>query len=1444
MEWLFRKAEEFLQRHRWIRRWRKVLAVLMVMVVFMSTYAMVLPAITLETGESTEIGLFADTPADESTLTDSTPEAGAEGTVLTAETVTPAEAAPAEPAPAEPAPAETTPAEIIPAEETPAETVPAETIPADDVTPAPSAEDFSTVPEEAENPDNDEPISENSSVEQPAAEEPSDEAVKSLVTGGADYTVTMTFTADAKIPDGAVLSAKEILPTAYNYEGYFNKATEALNLSEEQKSNTYARFFDIRILIGAEEVTPEAPVQVEITYNTPQENSANAEMNAVHFGNEGPEVIAAEATQADEMTGEVNAVGFEAGSFSVYGVVYTVDFHYEVNGQVYEFGMPGGGFLSFYGIIESLGVANSDADSRSGGENPEMKDSDAAISEETRKFTANVASVEFSSPELVWVGKVNEETTVGALKEANGLEVISSADLTEEQIEEINGSTVEAGDWALISMQPFESEETLTVTMKDGEVFTVRVTDEQISTRVITADGQDYVITLTYRPEAGIPAGATLEAAEIVEGSSKWMEYYDQAAEAVGEESLAFARFFDIKIISHGEEIEPKAPVETKIEYDSCIPLHPDSKMKAVHFASNGVEVLDVNLDDEEFVSEVTFEQGSFSVTGTVVSELAEGQYLIYGYDVTYNGRHYTDKSYTNNPDWAYRNVTQFDKSYYSLQYNNGLSAVQLDANGTAYGRAYYTGSNNTRVLWTVTKSGDGYLISNNNRYLRDNNGTLAVTNNAGQATVWTYQNGQLTDGTRYLVYNRSTGRFELTTAQPVGSNIYFAWNNPNTTNNVTIHYMLDNGDGTYTQSSEITLPLQNNSINRGAQYDLRQGIPSGMQYQKTYVTDMDNEGQFSGSGTEIHYFLQTNYGLSDANINNTSYRGWLYRETTSADFDYGVNGWPSNGGIAVTTVSAYRSFGDERDIYVTYRKPPEAASPTDPGAIDAEAPKINKDKIDNEDGTYDIDLSVTGSANSSQVTTKANVAVILDLSYSMLGQDTDVSGQSRLDACKAAIRSLASQLFELNEDAPGTIEAAYIGFAQRVLNEREINTTYADFDSFMAAVNKSTTAAGTNWDAALEAVNNIQWSDGDPVYVIFVTDGQPNSYSNATSPSNGNNSYWDSGNYNVGNSASNAGNAAVTAAGAQVTALKNAGATVYGIGAFINSATDKYFVDQINIDSDKHFKSNDTAALNENITKIVSEISSSVGYQNVTATDGLTGMTQTALVNGNAGNFTYTVAKYTEATEKLAQLPDGAALGATKDEAGNITSYTRNTGTDSADYPYIKTVKTVVSGSEAAVTKNNDGTLTIRFPDSTSDTVRQASYADGSKTVTWDFGENYQLRDGYTYTVSFTVWPNQASYDLLAALRNGLLEWGNDFTYTDESGAQQTITFADYSAQIVCRIREQSDLLQGVLGDPDFAAFRRPGGKHNRSGDRCRHNVHRQWERHVHQDGEDPGNT
>jgi len=228
----------------------------------------------------------------------------------------------------------------------------------------------------------------------------------------------------------------------------------------------------------------------------------------------------------EDMKETADTLSFDAGSFSVYAIVYTVDFHYEINGKIYEFSIPGGGFVSLEHVVEVLGIATADENAENGAENAEndaengndfvgevpgvdvsgengtayeeaIQLNEVEVSEATKKFVADVESVEFSSPELVWVGKVDEAATVGGLKEANGLEVEYSAELTEEQIAEINAQTVEAGDWALIGVQPFTSEESLTVTMKNGDQFVVKVTDAAHTIADGLTSNNNYVIYTT-----------------------------------------------------------------------------------------------------------------------------------------------------------------------------------------------------------------------------------------------------------------------------------------------------------------------------------------------------------------------------------------------------------------------------------------------------------------------------------------------------------------------------------------------------------------------------------------------------------------------------------------------------------------------------------------------------------------------------------------------------------------------------------------------------------------------------------------------------------------------------------------------------------------------------------------------------------------------------------
>ena len=65
-----------------------------------------------------------------------------------------------------------------------------------------------------------------------------------------------------------------------------------MGLAEEETLPYFAaRFFDIKIMVGDEEFTPETGVFVEISYEEPLAERANAEVSAVHFANETSELL-------------------------------------------------------------------------------------------------------------------------------------------------------------------------------------------------------------------------------------------------------------------------------------------------------------------------------------------------------------------------------------------------------------------------------------------------------------------------------------------------------------------------------------------------------------------------------------------------------------------------------------------------------------------------------------------------------------------------------------------------------------------------------------------------------------------------------------------------------------------------------------------------------------------------------------------------------------------------------------------------------------------------------------------------------------------------------------------------------------------------------------------------------------------------------------------------
>ena len=296
---------------------------------------------------------------------------------------------------------------------------------------------------------------------------------------GRTYEVTVDFDKDAGIPEGAQLKVSEVTEDNSKYDDYVEQATDAIDSRAEALN--YIKLLNIEIVDeNGDKVDLEAPVDVTIKLLDKEQNEEE-QTQVVHFegANEMPVVL--------DSSAEADTVSFSADGFSVYAIVYTVDFEYSVNGKMYQFSLPGGGFVSFTDLVEVLGIIGDTNSEENGDENgavitengeenginegaeedgidsdtnTALTLGDVEVSEATRKFVANVANVEFSSPELVDVSKVENETTVGQIKESRGLEVEYSA---------------------------------LTVTMKTGEVFQITVTDDQENPYGL--DGKAFAIT-------------------------------------------------------------------------------------------------------------------------------------------------------------------------------------------------------------------------------------------------------------------------------------------------------------------------------------------------------------------------------------------------------------------------------------------------------------------------------------------------------------------------------------------------------------------------------------------------------------------------------------------------------------------------------------------------------------------------------------------------------------------------------------------------------------------------------------------------------------------------------------------------------------------------------------------------------------------------------------
>ena len=429
------------------------------------------------------------------------------------------------------------------------------------------------------------------------------------------------------------------------------------------------------------------------------------------------------------------------------------------------------------------------------------------------------------------------------------------------------------------------------------------------------------------------------------------------------------------------------------------------------------------------------------------------------------------------------------------------------------------------------------------------------------------------------------------------------------------------------------------------------------------------------------------------------------------------------------------------------------------------EAPAHEKTLTNNGDGTYTLSLSVTGAATSTTESNDINVLVIFDTSSSM-GNSVDGGGTRRSNAI-AATEGIATNLLGKNSTAnPDAVQMALITFNSTATVSQGWTTSLSSFDS---SLENSSTAYGTNWEAALSAAYSLA-NDGDPTYVIFVTDGQPTMSMGSTTISTQNSATYArlASTYARALVTGTAGSVTgPTSNGGQSTSLAGKGyRALYGIYAY---GTEVDYLDDV-VDFangnawsagtgtrvvSNYYRASSTTALQNALTSILTSITTATSFQGVTITDGLTGMTQSTTVDGKASDFTYTITS----------------------ASGEKTVVTLN------DDGTIATIDGSATSSSKTLTDSVGNTLTLKVGDA----FPGASNTEG--TVTWDTStlptKNAAgtstpgaLLGGYTYTVSFVVWPSQDAYDLVAQLENGTVSFDD---LSADQQAQIVVTDTGY---------------------------------------------------------------
>ena len=936
----------------------------------------------------------------------------------------------------------------------------------------------------------------------------------------------------------------------------------------------------------------------------------------------------------------------------------------------------------------------------------------------------------------------------------------------------------EKGEMEIIDAET--SEDGILTFLADGFSVYGIVGTETLEAKYIADNGDTYIIKVTYGPEAGIPKDATLKTVEILPEDEAYNDYSSNSATAVfcEVEELSHIRVFDISILSSdGEKIEPLAPVQVTITYNTPAQIEDPGIVQTVHFTESELEVIsaETNLDENGMFNEIIFETNSFSAYAIISTSTN-----------TLNGRTY-----------AIINNYRHDAVQGTALSDTALNKIRVTVNSN--GQYAVAGNAADEIsTWTFTSAAGTntyYIRNSNNQYININRNGSVTLNANPQALTVTAGTGNRRGRVRITANNYALNDFgsgnlaqgisgyngnydnddEWFTLYELGS---FVTARPN----ITVYYV-DKEGHEIAPSRNIADTTKVDGASGyidtylfGDLYDMYLRIEN-YKYDSTHLN--------SRTGTQINAEVVYSYADSYMTNNNGTYPDrtavhtvttpqWMYQEPNR------------NHGSYVTNYDL-QQFADGASVYVVYEEGEETIPSGSHGNTSGtnetlDAPKPLKDLTPNNDGTYTMSLSVNASTKDVSKTVGANVIMIYDQSSSM---NTGIGdGRSRLTASQEAARNLATNLLGLNAgQTEPLVEMMVIPFNATALTPSAWlsvagvnNADNQNTSEINGIINTCTNVQpGTNWESAIEEayrqanlhVNAEIEAKGyaDDTYVIFLTDGNPWANNQTDTHDAHIRDYFEKGSYIY--------------ATEPARDIVRAGYELYGVGMYGNIDVLHYLLNfaytgRSSYDTTTNAYGHFFPAQNQNLliaalNDIAGTISGNLSMAGVDLKDGIAlDTTHTSMnipVGGKINGIKYS---------KSAGIAAGSEAFTVTVGSDGLPMFSINGGTPLEGTIEEKPYDKIVTNSETGETSTISDKVDVYRRTVNNKTYEMAiATLNANGDLDWNLSPLGILENGATYTLSTTVWPDQEAYDLVTELNNGTAAWDSQHAteVKDEEG-------------------------------------------------------------------------